>query len=233
MNVYGLILSISLIIISFLMLNIRHKREVLWFISIIMLIYKIIEYIAYFLSGELTKLPIEYSALGYFIFSSVVVFKIKNLYGFAGFIACLSGFGYLIAFPFMGDGSFINHGVYLTIAALVNHLFLFMGSLFLMTIYEYQKSDLKIIMNYTIGYVLYVLVVSYFISFDETHFIVALLDLNERVPRRIISFLQILNIVVLFVLYYWVIKIYALLNHKIYHNYNICDHTNSAYKKTP
>jgi hypothetical protein len=216
MNVYGLVLSISLIAISFLMLNIRHKRQVLWMISIVMLVYKIIEYIVYFISGELTKLPIEYSALGYFIFSVVVVFKINKLYGFAGFVACLSGFGYLIAFPFMGDGSFINHGIYLTIAALVNHLFLFMGSLFLMTLYEYQKSDLKIIMNYTVFYVIYVLIASYFISFDQTHFIVVLLDLNERVPGKVISFLQLFNIVVLFVLYYWVIKIYALLNQKIY-----------------
>jgi len=220
MNVYGLILSIALIIISFLMLNIRHKREVLWIISIVMLVYKIIEYVVYFVSGELTKLPIEYSALGYFIFSSVVVFKIKKLYGFAGFVACLSGFGYLIAFPFMGDGSFINHGVYLTIAALVNHLFLFMGSLFLMTFHEYQKSDLKFIMNYTILYVVYVLTVSYFIPFDQTHFIVVLLDLNERVPGRILSFVQLFNIIMMFVLYYWVIKIYALLNNKIYHIYN-------------
>jgi hypothetical protein len=224
MNVYGLVLSISLIAISFLMLNIRHKRQVLWMISIVMLVYKIIEYIVYFISGELTKLPIEYSALGYFIFSVVVVFKINKLYGFAGFVACLSGFGYLIAFPFMGDGSFINHGIYLTIAALVNHLFLFMGSLFLMTLYEYQKSDLKIIMNYTVFYVIYVLIASYFISFDQTHFIVVLLDLNERVPGKVISFLQLFNIVVLFVLYYWVIKIYALLNQKIYKKYHLIDY---------
>lgn len=223
MNVYGMILSIFLIVISFLMLNIKHKREALWIISIIMLVYKIIEYIVYFISGELTKLPIEYSALGYFIFSTVVVFKIKRVYGFAGFVACLSGFGYLIAFPFMGDGSFINHGVYLTIAALVNHLFLFMGSLFLMTFHEYKKSDLKIIMNYTVLYVVYVLIVSYFISFDRTHFIVALLDLNERVPGRVISFLQLFNIVLLFVLYYWIIKMYALLNHKIYQKYHLID----------
>jgi hypothetical protein len=124
----------------------------------------------------------------------------------------------------MGDGSFINHGVYLTIAALVNHLFLFMGSLFLMTFHEYQKSDLKIIMNYTVFYVIYVLIASYFISFDQTHFIVVLLDLNERVPGRVISFLQLFNIVVLFVLYYWVIKIYALLNQKIYKKYHLIDY---------
>jgi hypothetical protein len=71
-------------------------------------------------------------------------------------------------------------------------------------------------MNYTVFYVIYVLIASYFISFDQTHFIVVLLDLNERVPGRVISFLQLFNIVVLFVLYYWVIKIYALLNQKIY-----------------
>lgn len=216
MNVYGLLLSISLIIISFIMLNIRHKRQVLWILSVVMLVYKVIEYAYYLLSGELTKLPIEYSALAYFIFSFVIVFKIKKYYGFAGFVACLSGFGYLIAFPFMGDGSFINHGVYLTVAALINHLFLFMGSLFLMTFHRYQKSDLKIIMNYTIIYTIYVLAVSYLISFDQTHFIVILLDLNERVPGRIISFVQLFNIIILFVLYYWVIKIYALLNEKIF-----------------
>jgi hypothetical protein len=221
MNVYGLILSISLIFISFIMLNIRHKRQVLWVLSVVMLVYKAIEYAYYLLSGELTKLPIEYSALAYFIFSIVIVFKIKKYYGLAGFVACLSGFGYLIAFPFMGDGSFINHGVYLTIAALVNHLFLFMGSLFLMTFYKYQKNDLKIIMSYTIFYVIYVLIASYFISFDQTNFIVLLLDLNERVPGRVLSFLQLFNIVVLFVLYYWVIKIYALLNHHIYIRYQL------------
>jgi len=221
MNVYGLLLSISLIISSFLMLNIRHKRQVLWILSIVMLIYKVIEYAYYLLSGELTKLPIEYSALAYFIFSFVIVFRIKKYYGLAGFVACLSGFGYLLAFPFMGDGSFINHGVYLTIAALINHLFLFMGSLFLMTFHQYKKSDLKIIMNYTIFYTIYVLAVSYLISFDQTHFIVILLDLNERVPGRIISFVQLFNIIILFVLYYWVIKIYALLNQKIYNIYKL------------
>ncbi len=220
MNVYGLLLSISLIIISFIMLNIRHKRQVLWILSIVMLVYKVIEYAYYLLSGELTKLPIEYSALAYFIFSFVIVFKIKKYYGLAGFVACLSGFGYLIAFPFMGDGSFINHGVYLTIAALINHLFLFMGSLFLMTFHKYQKSDLKIIMNYTVIYTIYVLAVSYLISFDQTHFIVILLDLNERIPGRIISFVQLFNIIILFVLYYWVIRIYALLNDRVYHIYN-------------
>ena len=220
MNVYGLFLSISLIIISFIMLNIRHKRQVLWILSIVMLVYKVIEYAYYLLSGELTKLPIEYSALAYFIFSFVIVFKIKKYYGLAGFVACLSGFGYLIAFPFMGDGSFINHGVYLTIAALVNHLFLFLGSLFLMTFHRYQKSDLKIIMNYTIIYTIYVLAVSYLISFDQTHFIVILLDLNERIPGRIISFVQLFNIIILFVLYFWVIRIYALLNDRVYHIYN-------------
>ena len=109
MNVYGLLLSISLIIVSFLLLNIRKKRQVLWLISIIMLIYKVVEYMVYFYRGELTKIPIEYSAIAYFIFSIVIVFKIKRFYGLAGFVACLSGFGYLIAFPFMGDGSFINH----------------------------------------------------------------------------------------------------------------------------
>lgn len=221
MNIYGLILSCSLIIISFLMLNMRHKYQVLWILSLIMLVYKIVEYIVYGVMGEITKIPIEYSALGYFIFSTVVVFKIKKLYGLAGFVACLSGFGYLIAFPFMGDGSFINHGVYLTIAALINHLFLFMGSLFLMTFYRFKKNDMKKIMYYTLFYTIYVVVISYAITFDPSNFIVILLDLNNRVPGRILSFIQLFNIIIMFVLYYWVIYIYRFLNFKIHHKYHL------------
>lgn len=221
MNVYGLLLSISLIIVSFLLLNIRKKRQVLWLISIIMLIYKVVEYLVYFYRGELTKIPIEYSAIAYFIFSIVIVFKIKRFYGLAGFVACLSGFGYLISFPFMGDGSFINHGVYLTIAALINHLFLFMGSLFLMTFHQYKKSDMKLIMYYTLFYTIYVVVISYAITFDSSNFIVLLLDLNNRVSGRILSFVQVFNIVVLFVLYYWVIKIYAFLNFIVFKKHQI------------
>ena len=221
MNIYGLILSCSLIIISFLMLNMRHKYQVLWILSLIMLVYKIVEYIVYGVMGEITKIPIEYSALGYFIFSTVVVFKIKKLYGLAGFVACLSGFGYLIAFPFMGDGSFINHGVYLTIAALINHLFLFMGSLFLMTLYRFKKNDMKKIMYYTLFYTIYVVVISYAITFDPSNFIVILLDLNNRVPGRILSFIQLFNIIIMFVLYYWVIYIYRFLNFKIHHKYHL------------
>lgn len=221
MNVYGLILSFSLIVISFLMLNMRHKYQFLWTLSLIMLIYKVVEYIIYGFMGEITKIPIEYSALGYFLFSFVIVFRIEKLYGLAGFVACLSGFGYLIAFPFMGDGSFINHGIYLTIAALINHLFLFMGSLFLMTHYQFHKGDMKKIMYYTLFYTVYVVSISYIITFDETHFIVQLLDLNTRVPGRIISFIQLFNIIMMFVLYYWVIRIFALLNHKVYKRYHI------------
>lgn len=221
MNVYGLILSLLLIIIAFLLLNIRHKYQVLWILSLVMLMYKIIEYFVYGIMGEITKIPIEYSAVAYFIFSIVVVFKIEKLYGLAGFVACLSGFGYLIAFPFMGDGSFINHGVYLTIAALINHSFLFIGSLWLMTSYRFKKSDIKKIMYYTLFYTIYVVIISYAITFDPSNFIVLLLDLNNRVPGRILSFVQLFNITLLFVLYYWVIKIYAVLNFRVYKRYYI------------
>ena len=146
-------------------------------ISLTLLSYKSIEYGFYWIQGDFTKMPVEYSAITYILFSITFLFNIKPLKPFVTFAAFLSGIGYLVTFPFLGSAFIASNGLTTTLLALFNHSMLYIGSIIVMKNLFYSIESRKSILICTILVVAYSITMQYFINFDGKYlFIYMVLD---------------------------------------------------------
>lgn len=139
-NEMNLALSISaaiiLVLSIFFIFFMRHYPKISsWIIfglAVFLLLFKSIEYSIY----AITKTgysPIEFSHLSYLIYGVVFTFGFVKMGMFGGFVALLSGFGFLMgailspasinSIPTQG----MEYGLYLVIMGYITHTFLFLG----------------------------------------------------------------------------------------------------------
>lgn len=217
-----ILLSTIILVISFCLLFLSNSTRniIIYVFSICLLLYKSIEYTIYGLHLEVSKIPIEYSTITYFLLSVAVIFQLNKLKPIAAFMGFISGLGYMITFSFLGESYIANNGLYLTIMAFINHSLVLIIGLLLMREQKFRVLDKKSILLFTTIYVIYVLVVSYFVTFKQTYiFILMLLGgdiLNMIVPNgQASSFDYLLYFLIILLVYRVVINIFIRFNHRL------------------
>lgn len=228
MYVLGIVYLILIIIITRFILKNSKRVFIMKLFCILLLIYKTVEYTIYGLNLELSKIPIEYSTISYFIFSIAILFNIKKLYGVASFIAFISGFGYLLAFSVVGHIFIREQGLIITMIALINHTILFYGSMIMISHHKLNLNEFKSILKFTTIYLIYVIVLNVFFDFSkENIFIQMLLGINfVGIDEKLISYAYLFYFLVLVIVYIGVIKLFFFINRYLFmKGYGNYEHT--------
>lgn len=220
----GIILTTCILVLGGLCLIIpkRYGRLVLLTTSSCLLVYKSIEYTLYGLHLDLSKIPIEYSTLTYFIFSITVLFNIKKLIPLASFMGFVSGFGYLLSLMFLANSYFEHNGTYVTLMAFINHSIVFIGGIILMKDYTFQKIAKKDILIFTSLYIVYVVIIERMVTFTQSFIFIRMLlggdILKELFPQiNPTSYDYLFYFFILFIIYYLVINLFIWINHQLCH----------------
>lgn len=135
----GLAVFILFAGLCFAVFALRKKPElsykIAYFIACFLLVYKVCEYIYWQAVGEHLKIPVEFSAVSYFLFAVTTVFRIKRVDALAVFCGFLAGLCYSAA-SWISPDSFVNSGIeesiFLFVMAIINHHALLFGSLLMM-----------------------------------------------------------------------------------------------------
>ena len=217
MYLLGIIYIAVMLLFAKIILKYKYKKYILNLLALFLLSYKVIEYTIYGLNLEITKVPLEFSTVSYFIFSSAVLFKMRGLYSIAAFIAFISGIGYLLAFSIVGDIFIAEQGLNTTLIALVNHSILFLGSMIVISQHKLDKSESKHIIKFTVIYLIYVIVLNLFFDFSkERIFIQMLLGIDfSSISVESISYLYLLYFLVLVIMYQFVMNMFFFINKQI------------------
>jgi hypothetical protein len=136
-----ILLFFVLIVLGVLKDNKRVADIVLYALAIYLLVYKVTEYIYWQAVGLHYKIPIEFSALSYFLFAFAVFFKKKPLTQIATFYAPVAGFFFYISF-IISPTTFANSDdtVFLFIMSIVNHGLVFLGGFLLLNTQKLTKN---------------------------------------------------------------------------------------------
>jgi hypothetical protein len=151
---------------------------VIYLICIYLLVYKVSEY-GYFLIVErvYNKIPVDYSAITYFLLPLVFLLKRRRLLPWATFSAFISGFGYLATFGFLARKMIEYNGYYSVVMALINHSVLYVASILIMQEHLFEKRTGKIVISGSVAMVAYAALVYFFVDFGQKYiFIYKLLD---------------------------------------------------------
>lgn len=217
-----IILSSVVLILSLglLFLPKAFTKKLIFALSLYLFIYKTVEYTLYGLSLDLSKIPVEYSTITYFLLSITVIFQIGKLRPLAAFMGFISGLGYVIAFMFLGVSYYTHNGLFITNMAFINHSIVFLVGLLLMRDERFHLLDKKKILLFTTIYIIYVLIVSRFVTFTQSYiFILMLLGgdlLHILIPSTYpSSYDYLMYFLALLLLYQVVIHLFIGINHML------------------
>lgn len=200
------------------------KRQAFFWIriiSIVLLTHKIIDYGLSWIQSDFTKMPVEYSAITYILFSITFLFNIKFLKTFVTFAAFLSGIGYLITFPFLGAVFIEGNGVFTTVLALINHSLLYIGSILVMRHHLFNAQNRRSILIMTVLVVAFSITMQFFINFENRYLFIYML-LDGRILYNLFHNIDINGFIYLpynlliVSIYLGVISIFYKINKKIY-----------------
>lgn len=199
-------------------------------ISLYLFLTKSYEYGIHWIDGDYSKMPVEYSAITYFLFSITILLNIKILKPFVTFAAILSGLGYLLVFPFLGAQFIEGNGLLTTFLALLNHSLLFLAGMLQMSMLTIHIKERKTIYRVTLVMILYSIIMQYIFNFNGKYLFIYMV-LDGRVLNAISTFIQIdgmaylLYFLVLIVLYTSIVKLF------IYYNLYMQKHTSRDKRK--
>lgn len=108
-------------------------EKLLKFGGIVLLLYK-----AYFFIST-KNLPVEISAVSYFLVGIIIVFKLKKAYHIASFFGILAGFGFYIEYSV--GGSMANGSLQDVIIATAAHNYLLFSGIVLNKKYDFSGSN--------------------------------------------------------------------------------------------
>jgi hypothetical protein len=191
-------------------------------ICVVLFTYKSIEYGIQIASGNLSKIPVEFSAITYLLFGITFIFSIRILKPFVTFAAFISGFGYLIVFPFIFNFLVSVNGLYTTMVALMSHSLLYVGSLLVMKLEILPKSTRKYIMVWTFLIFIYQIGMSFIIQFENEFLLIylilegkAIIPLQEALPS-IAVLIYLVYIIGVWVIYYILASIFHFVSQQLY-----------------
>ena len=220
----GLILTSVIFILGIVILILpkRYRRIFLLTTSLSLFIYKSVEYTLYGLYLDVTKIPLEFSTLTYFIFSTTILFNMKKWMPIASFMGFISGLGYLISFIFLSDQYLVHNGISITLMAWINHSIIFIGGMILMKDYTFKKIAKKDILIFTSFYIFYVILMERLVTFTQSFIFIRMLlggdILRELFPQmNPTSYDYLLYFLLLFIIYQIAIYLFISINHLISH----------------
>ena len=132
----GLAVFILFVGLNVAVFALRKKPElsykIAYGIAFFLILYKTSEYIYWQAVGQHLKVPVEFSAVSYFLFGLTTVFRIKKLDALGVFCGFLAGMFYSVA-SWVSPDSFVNSGleesIFLFVMAIINHHALYFGSI--------------------------------------------------------------------------------------------------------
>ena len=156
MDYYWFSILLASLIICFTLFTILVKNEklisfIMVFFSLVLLIWKIIEFTYYGLTHTGTY-PIEISHISYFVFSVIILSGIRSLYFTAGNFAFLSGCGYALAGLVSPKSIVTSLDFPIFVMGIVSHMMLLLGGM--LTLFKYHKYQVKYFYFPIIGLVL-------------------------------------------------------------------------------
>lgn len=209
------LLLIIFIPISIYLLNgkIVFLKVILYVIVIYFLIYKSLEYYYHYFIENNNQLPVEFSSVSYFLIAIGVLFHIKGLREFAGLLAMLSGFFYMLATIVSPESFMHNTKFYLEMARL-NHTLLFLTGILVNTIY-YNRGYYYPYIFGIILVIVYAYIIKYIYNYSDNSYVIYEITLGS-----ILISSNIYNYLTLIIYYILLVTIYLLLV-KFYHKMNI------------
>lgn len=230
------IFLIHILIYFFLKVNRKTSLFILKMICLYLITYKSFEYGINWIQGDFTKIPLEYSAISYFLFSIAFLFNVKNLKPFVTFAALFSGIIYLVSFPFLGSSMIVNNGLTLTLFAIFNHGLLYLGGVIVMKNYSQTKDSRKGILIYTFFVITYTLVMPSFFDLNRDNlFIYLLLEgtmFNNMFGTVIIKGLVYIPYYIILITGYWfIISLFYKINSIIYRLHHVDVTTNTKERR--
>lgn len=225
--IYGFIWIIIIHAILNRSLKLTQKKSMLIvkLISFTLLSYKLIEYGFHWIQGDFSKMPVEYSAITYLLFSITFLFDLKVLKPFVTFAAFLSGVGYLVTFPFLGGAFIEGNGVTTTLLALFNHSMLYVASIIVMKHKFYSIESRRSILICTLIVVAYSITMQYLINFEGKYLFIYMV-LDGRILYQLFHHIDIDGFVFLpynlliVSIYLGMIQIFYKVNIKVYELYH-------------
>lgn len=177
MDYLFLTISIVMMLIGIIMsqMNQKHRHHATLVLAWAVFSYKSIEYTIHALHFRLEKIPLEFSTVTYFVFSMTIIFNIKPLKTIAAFMSFITGVGYLISFIFLGETFYQQHGIFSTTAALINHAFMYLGSMMMMKNIIWNPKEEKKILFFSVIYMVYVSILNLLISFPQSFIFIRML----------------------------------------------------------
>lgn len=142
----GVLIFIFFLIINVVAFLLRKNQKVcyaiVYTIAIYLLIFKVIEYVCYQIQGLHIKIPVEFSALSYFILAITVLTRKEKLEQFGAFVALLAGLMFSISF-WVSPDSFVSSidSMFLFVCSIINHHLLYFASILL--IFNVRRYNYK------------------------------------------------------------------------------------------
>lgn len=132
-SVLTFLLFVGLNVVIFLLRNDpKLSYRIAYGVACFLLIYKTVEYICWQAVGEHLKIPVEFSAVSYFLFAVTVVFRIKKLDSLGAFCGFLAGMCYSVA-SWVSPNSFVESAykepMFFFVMAIINHHALYFGAM--------------------------------------------------------------------------------------------------------
>jgi hypothetical protein len=182
------------------------------------LLYKIYDYVSCWIKGYNT-FPVEISAITYFLFSIVYLFKIKKLEQLAVFCALISGFFYMLFFMIFGKN--FNYGSILnTYLTYFNHSLLYLGAILKMRFIKYEKTEYYKLIFFFAIIIFYSWVMKQFFTFDNFIFLYKFMDagiIYMAFPSlESISYFLPSYYVIVLCTFLFVFKLFYVINRKLY-----------------
>ena len=143
-NVISILVFIICVVMSVVLSKLRHGEIVVRILSALILVYKFLWYVKMNICG-VVSIPVEISAISYFLVSAIIAFNLKKFYFVATFFGISAGVGFLGYYGIIGctlqsSISFLSFAT-----GIVSHGYLLMVGLYLLqTKLLYKSNELNI-----------------------------------------------------------------------------------------
>ncbi len=122
------VISISLLLRRFLNLKEKIKERITYILCLALLLFNILKYLSQSLSLGRISVPVEFSAVAYFVVPIIILFRLSFLRVWAVYSSLLAGSGYFFTFTLFGDKIYKNYTSDKIVVALICHgILLFIG----------------------------------------------------------------------------------------------------------
>ena len=122
------VLLISLLLRRFFNLKEKQRGKITDFLCLCLLLFNLTKYISQSVMLGRLSIPVEFSAVAYFLVPAIIILRITFLRVWAVYSSLLAGSGYFFVFSLFGSKIYENYSVDKIISALICHgILLFIG----------------------------------------------------------------------------------------------------------